>query len=66
MQIVYQVQQGATEKWTNYKWLSVYKVSINVNINININIDFKQLIKVYGCQYIKLTLTLTITFTLSN
>ena len=65
MQIVYQVQQGATEKWTNYKWLSVYKVSINVNINININIDFKQFIKVYACHYKMLTLPLTLTLTLS-
>ena len=41
-------------------WLSVYNVNINININITINIDFKQFNKVYGCQYIKLTLTLTL------
>ena len=49
--------------------MSVYNVNINnninidinININININIDFKQFIKGYGCQYIMLTLTSTLT-----
>ena len=30
-----------------------------------INIDFKQFIKVYGCQYLQFTLTLTLILTLT-
>ena len=41
---------------------NVYKV----NININIDIVLKQFHKVYGCQNIKLTLSLTLTLPLNN
>ena len=30
-----------------------------MNASVNINIDFKQFVKVYDCQYIMSTLTLT-------